>query len=131
MQCPPSSSQENNNDNRVSRSTVSELIHKFHKSVSKGPRYVCSCCDQLWYKHSVCPAARLRLSNANCTKHLVGTKSVDNIEWLCLTCHKHLKKDKVPPSAISNGLKFPEKPSFFDLNELECRLISPRLAFKK
>ncbi|CAB3990181.1 ATP-dependent DNA helicase PIF1 [Paramuricea clavata] len=130
--CPPSGSQEHHsNDNSVSHNSVSQLIHKFHKSVSTGPLYICSCCDQLWYKHSVCPAERLRLSNPNSTKHLQGIKSVNDIEWLCLTCDKHLKKNKVPPSAISNGLKFPEKPHFFDLNELECRLIAPRLAFQK
>ena len=28
-------------------------------------------------------------------------------------------------------MQFPEKPSFFDLNELECRLIAPRLTFQK
>jgi hypothetical protein len=131
-QCPLSGSQGHlNNHNSVSHNSVSQLIHKFHKSVSTGPLYICSCCDQLWYKHSVCPAERLRLSNPNSTKHLQGIKSVDNIEWLCLTCNKHLKKGKVPPSAISNGLKFPAKPDFFDLNELECRLIAPRLAFQK
>ena len=27
-------------------------------------------------------------------------------------------------------MKFPEKPEFFHLNELECRLIAPRLAFQ-
>ena len=106
-------------------------MHKFHKSVSTDPLYICSCCDQLWYKHSVCPAERLRLSNSNSTEHLQGIKSVDNIEWLCLTCDKDFKKDKVPPSAISNVLTFPEKPDFFYLNELECRLIAPRLAFQK
>ena len=26
---------------------------------------------------------------------------------------------------------FPEKPTFFDLNELECRLLAPRIAFQK
>ena len=28
-------------------------------------------------------------------------------------------------------MKFPEKPDFFDLNELECRLLAPRLALQK
>ena len=28
-------------------------------------------------------------------------------------------------------MQFPEKHNFFDLNELECRLIAPRLAFQK
>jgi hypothetical protein len=30
-----------------------------------------------------------------------------------------------------NGMQFPRKPSFFYLNELECRLLAPRLAFQK
>ena len=42
-----------------------------------------------------------------------------------------LKKSKVPPCAIANGMKFLEKPDCFDLNELECRLIAPSLAFQK
>ena len=42
-----------------------------------------------------------------------------------------LKKSKVPPCAIANGMRFLEKPDFFDLNELECRLTAPRLAFQK
>ena len=42
----------------------------------------------------------------------------------------HLRKGNVPPCAIANGMKFPKKPNFFDLNELECRLIVPRLAFQ-
>ena len=28
-------------------------------------------------------------------------------------------------------MKFPNKPAFFDLNELEYRLLAPRLAFQK
>ena len=37
----------------------------------------------------------------------------------------------MPPCAIINGMQFPKKPSFFYLNELECRLLAPRLAFQK
>ncbi|XP_028402113.1 uncharacterized protein LOC114525103 [Dendronephthya gigantea] len=107
------------------------LVRNFHNSVSTGPLYVCTCCDQLWYKHSVSLADRLRMVNPDITKYLQNIKSVDNIEWLCQTCNNHLTKGKVPPCAIANGMKFPERPSFFDLNELECRLIAPRLAFQK
>lgn len=28
-------------------------------------------------------------------------------------------------------MSFPVKPDFFDLNELECRLLAPRLAFEE
>ena len=107
------------------------LVTKFHNSVAAGPLYICTCCDQLWYKHSVLPADRLRLVNPEITKYLQSVRSVDNIEWICQTCNNHLKKGRVPPCAIANGMQFPEKPSFFDLNELECRLIAPRLAFQK
>ena len=98
------------------------LVRKFHNSVSAGPLYICTCCDQLWYKHSVLPAERLKLINPDITKYLQSIRSVDDTEWICQTCNNHLKKGKVPPCAIANGMQFPEKPTFFDLNELECRL---------
>ena len=64
------------------------------------------------------------------TKFLQSLRS-DDIEWICETCNNHLKKGNVPPCAIANGMQYPRKPSFFDLNELECRLIAPWLAFQK
>ena len=42
--------------------TLQSLISKFHDIVSQGPPYICTCCDQLWYKHSVTPAATLKKS---------------------------------------------------------------------
>ena len=111
--------------------TLEQLITKFHNAVSNGPVYICTCCDQLWYKHSVCLADKIRASNPNAVKLLQNITSVNNAEWLCQTCMKHLKSGKVPPLAVVNGMKFPEKPTFFYLNELECRLIAPRLAFQK
>lgn len=33
--------------------SINELISKFHQVIVEGPTYVCICCDQLWYKHSV------------------------------------------------------------------------------
>ena len=110
--------------------TVS-LIRNFHESVSTGPLYICTCCDQLWYRHSVPPANQLTLKNPDMMKYLQNIVSVDNIKWACRTCSGHLRKGKVPPCAIVNGMQFPRKPNFFDLNELECRLVAPRLAFQK
>ena len=40
-------------------------------------------------------------------------------------------KSKASPSSAVNGMQFPEEPAFFDFNELECRLLALRLAFKK
>ena len=110
---------------------MGNLIKKFHAAVSRGPMYICTCCDQLWYKHSVNNAQKVRLSNPNAEKYLLSKISVDNVEWICQTCDKYLKKNKIPPCAAKNGMSFPVKPDFFDLNELECRLVAPRLAFQK
>ena len=110
---------------------LQNLIAKFHDVVSQGPLYICTCCDQLWYKHSVIAAAALKKNNPNVQNKLLNKTSVNNFEWLCRTCNNHLKNNKVPPCAAINGMKFPVKPSFFDLNELECRLLAPRIAFQK
>ena len=110
--------------------SLKDLISKFHKIVNNGPVYVCSCCDQLWYKHSVHSAAKLHERNPNMVKYLLNKTSVDNIEWVCRSCSTYLSKNKVPPRAIVNGMQFPPKPAFFYLNEL-VRLLAPRLAFQK
>ena len=41
------------------------------------------------------------------------------------------QKNKIPRCAAVNGMQFPSKPAFFDLNELECRLLAPGLVFEK
>ena len=107
------------------------LISKFHNIVSSGPFYICSCCDQMWYRHSVVFALQVRENNPGIDKYLTKKTSVQDIEWLCKMCERYLKKSKVPPCAVKNGMTFPPKPPFWDLNELECRLLAPRLAFQK
>ena len=89
------------------------VIRNFHESVSTGPLYICTCCDQLWYRHSVFPANQLTLKNPNMVKYLQDIVSVDNITWVFQTCGKHLNKGKVPPCAIANAMQFPAKPNFF------------------
>ena len=120
-----------NNVNVCNSPTVADEIRKFHTAVSSGPLYICSCCDQLWYKHSVTAAKKLRVSNPGIVKYLLSKTSVDDVEWICQSCFRYLKKNKIPPYAAKNGMSFPLKPDFFDLNELECRLLAPRLAFQK
>lgn len=110
---------------------IAKLIRNFHNSVSAGPLYVCTCCEQLWYKHSVYPADKMKLTNPESAKYLQNVKSVDNVEWICNTCRSHLQKRKIPPTAVANGMKFPTKPDFFDLNELECGIVAPRLSISK
>ena len=48
--------QKNQDTNAIS------MINLFHKNIAHGPEYVCTCCDQLWYKSSVvkCDAKNTR-----------------------------------------------------------------------
>ncbi|CAB4029251.1 Hypothetical predicted protein [Paramuricea clavata] len=68
---------------------LQSLISKFHDIVSQGPLYICTCCDQLWYKHSVIPVTTLKENNPDVQKRLLIRKSVNNMEWLCKTCNKY------------------------------------------
>ena len=51
-------------------SCIQDLIYKFHNIVSRGPMYICNCCDQLWYRHSVNSAHKLRKPNPSVDKYL-------------------------------------------------------------
>lgn len=48
------------------------------------------------YKHSVLHADKLRQANPGITKYLCNKTSVNDIEWVCKTCHGQLIKNKVP-----------------------------------
>ena len=108
---------------------IEKSISLFPEIIFKGPMHICTCCDQLWCKHSVKHVNKLRKSNPDIEKYVCNIISADNME--CKTCNSYLVKNKIPPYAAFNGMKFPVKPAFFDLNELECRLIAPRIAFQK
>ena len=84
---------------------MNQLISNFLRAVSNGPVYICTCCGQLWYQHSVGLADKIRASNPNAVKLLQNITSVNNAEWLCQTCMKHLKSGKVPSLAVANGMK--------------------------
>ena len=99
--------------------------------IAQGPLYICTCCDQLWYKHGVVNSNKLKESNPSICEYLCNKTSVDNIEWVCKTGHRYLVKNKIPSCAVVNGMIFPPNPAFFDLNELEYRLLAPRIAFQK
>ena len=47
----------------TSTKNIQYFISQFHEVVSQGPVYICTCCDQLWYRHSVLSAEKLKCSN--------------------------------------------------------------------
>lgn len=112
---------------------VNKVVSLFHKLVAEGPIYVCVCCDQLWYRHSVEKGTVLsKLNNTASKKCLLVTSSVEfSGKWICKTCLLNLKTNKIPRCAKVNKMVFPQNPKDLDLTELEWRLVSPRLVFEK
>ena len=112
--------------------SVSKAIELFHQNISVGPEYVCTCCDQLWYRSSVTKCNPLYQS---CSREildlcLTGLESIDDTEWICGTCHSNLKVGKLPTCAKANKMTFPKKLDVLKyLTPLEERLISPRIPF--
>ena len=111
---------------------MEKVIQSFHDSIKCGPEYICSCCDQLWYRSSVtkCDANKY----TKCTKNLLNVcitrkTSVDNNEWISLTCHSNLRKGKLPVCSKATKMGFPVKPECLNLTPSEERLISPRIPF--
>ncbi|KAL9951086.1 hypothetical protein ACROYT_G043682, partial [Oculina patagonica] len=114
------------------KSDAISMINLFHKNIACGPEYVCTCCDQLWYKCSVvkCDANKYKACSPEIVEScLTGFKSVDNIEWICITCDSNLKKGKLPSCSKANKMGFPCKSDVLNLTSLEERLISPRIPF--
>ena len=94
---------------------------------------MCSACDQLLYRHSVVNADVVRKH----TKAVINTVlthkvSADNVEWVCITCAKYLRRGEIPPLSMANHLEFPEIPHQLPkLSLAEWRLLSPRIAFMR
>ena len=104
----------------------------FHRNIKCGPEYVCTCCDQLWYRSSVtkCNPNLYKICRQNILQLcLTGVKSINDSEWICSTCHSNLKDGKLPSCAKANKMTFPDKPEVLNLTDLEERLISPRIPF--
>ncbi|XP_068507192.1 uncharacterized protein [Syngnathus scovelli] len=54
------------------------------------------------------------------------------MEWICHTCHAHLKDGKMPALAVSNNLQLADIPTeLCDLNILERHLVSKCISFAK
>ena len=63
------------------------MITEFHDIVSHGPMYICTCCDQLWYKHSVTKVDNRKTANPNYKTDQVSFKvCYQNARSL----HKHI-----------------------------------------
>ena len=112
--------------------SFSDTVKKFDEAICSCS-YVCSCCQQVWFKQSVKEVSSLndmRFSYMPLLKIcLTGYTSVNDREWICNTCLRNIRQGKIPKLSFENGMKFPQKPPELCLNNLEERLISLRIPF--
>jgi len=108
-----------------------ECIIMFHEAIKDGPVYICTCCQQTWFKESVCSQENWpRKLKADFLKdHVTKFLSVGNKEWLCRTCISNLSEQKTPKLSFKNKTCFPQKVDILDLQPLEERLIALRIPF--
>ena len=112
--------------------SFSEAVNKFKEAINTSSSYVCSCCHQTWFQHSVKNVFSLNETSLNTdllNKCLTGYMSVANCEWICNTCLYNIKQGKIPKLSVINGMKFPHKPPELNISNLEERLISLRIPF--
>ena len=111
---------------------MANVIKAFQDNIKCGPEFVCSCCDQLWYRSSV------RKWEANnypkCSKTLLKacittSTSIDNTKWICSTCYSNLSNGKLPDCSKANKMGFLVKLLCLNLTPLEERLIFRRIPF--
>ena len=52
-------------ENRKYGSNMTELLKIFNESIADEPVYVCTCCQQIWFKHSVFNVDEITLKTAD------------------------------------------------------------------
>lgn len=53
-------------------SALDLVIHKFETSIAEGPIYVCTCCEQTWFRKSVTKASSLNICDKVHKKNVLG-----------------------------------------------------------
>lgn len=106
--------------------TKAAILLQFIKDRALTPKYVCVCCEGLFFRKSVSKA------NLALQTRLRPARTNIKTDWICSTCRLHAEKNKtnLPRMAVDNGFQFPEIPDFMlDLTPLEERMLAPILMF--
>ena len=112
---------------------MTQLLEIFNTSIAEGPVYVCTCCQQVWFKHSIVNIKEICFKNDDERRmfETCRTKYVskDDKEWSCKTCRNAVKDGKIPKLSVQNKMGFPPIPPELNLHLMEERLISLRIVF--
>ena len=109
--------------------SFSDALNKFREAINSGSLFVCSCCQQTWFKHYVQDVASINVKSLDV--HLLDSCLTFQLETVngYATCLNNVKRGKIPKLSVENGMELIEKPAELILNNLEERLISLRIPF--
>ena len=118
------------------RHSAYALIMRYEDSIKNGPTVVCVCCGGLFFQHYMEPFDEEGLCQYLGEENMQRIKCVpsnrSDPQFLCKNCLRYVVAQKMPPLAICNGLAFPQvNDCILRLNELEERIVSPRIAFTR
>ncbi len=106
-----------------------DAIEKYLAAIQNGPNVVCTCCLQLWFPDNCKPLEKLTFPNLEKVNECKTGICFEGKEWLCSTCTRHLKENRIPPISNANGVKFHPVPDELKLVQMEERCIALRQPF--
>ena len=135
---------------QIDNPLITEAISVFKSQIKNGPTYVCTVCHKASFPNQVRPCIRSKyVKNPDVVATCLTGKYVHNYddgcrnaqckvpderkrEWICYTCHNHLKNGAMPTLAMANNLELADiPPELCDLNILERHLIAKCIPFAK
>ena len=108
---------------------------KFRASCKEFPEFVCTCCHRMLFLRSVKIFHEDKYNFGGvCGKALNERYRFKDEgkqhEYICTTCNRSMKKNRMPCQAVANGLEIPTVPKQLQgLTRLECRCIGLRIPF--
>ena len=120
---------------RTSPVSLDNVIALFLSKIKCGPDCICSVCHRMLYKSSVILLNESKYSETllqNVLNETYKHTGVDGRKWICRPCHNAMCRGNVRVQSKANGMKLDEIPNELkELNTLEIRLVSLRIAFMK
>jgi hypothetical protein len=125
---------------REKRATADHVIGKYEEALKKGPTIVCVCCGGLFFRRQML-VYKWQEKNETIHKQIFQMQIVarsDQEHMICRTCQLHAKdlemgrRKTVSRFCLTaeSGLRFNKtQPCLEVLNDVEERIVSPRIAF--
>ncbi|XP_036949326.1 uncharacterized protein LOC119017041 [Acanthopagrus latus] len=142
--------QAHESDREAENPLITAAISVFRSQIKAGPTFCCTVCHKASFPNQVQRCTRsnyvknpdvvkacltgkyVHICDDNCRNEQCKVPDERKTEWICHTCHNHLKKGAMPSLAVANNLELADIPSeLCDLNILERHLIAKCITFAK